>query len=306
MNLNIRKLYKLGHFFNPAFKNGLNVTENDLINLTPNDKVVQDAIRSFQQFMILDFERLSVGYHQRGASCDGELCGATLKLFEVPRCGHPDFSLNTKVGNGSWPEPCQKVGITYSVDKTNIPSKFKDVFDEQILKFVVASYGKIGANLVPKQGGGQANIRISFKSFGGSTIGMAEFNSESCADSVFCNISSSFSPNVPTEADLLMHEIGHNMNLQHTRGGTMNPSIINRDNFTEWTPSDPSYTTLVRYFGGEPINPPIPVPKEPKVVLISYPANIDQIDIDFKNKDVVTKLAGNQVESYVLLSNTII
>lgn len=304
----IQRLYELGHFFNPKVDGGRNITPDKLSLLTFNDEVVREALRSFQDMMVLDFERLSFKHHNRGALFEGELDPATLELFEIPRCSYPDYSLPGKIGNGSWPEPCQKAGVTFSFDPANMPSKYKDTFEKNILDFAIRKYAKIGLKLVRHTGSGQANIRIYFKSFFGSTIGMAEFNSESCSDSVFCSISSSFSPNEPTEADLLVHELGHNMNLQHTRGGTMNPSIINQTEFLDWLPSDPSYNTLVRYFGGEPVDviPPIPSPTVPKVVLVSYLPNIDIIEVDMKNKELRTKSKGILTDTYSLLSNRII
>lgn len=304
--IKIYRLFELGHFYNPQFKNGFNITESDLDNLTLDDKVVKDAIHSFQDMMIYDFERLSFRFHGRGASCDGDCCEATQTLFEVQRCSFPDYTLSSKVGSGSWPEPCQKAGITYSYNPKGVPNKFATSFENVIIPHVVQSYRKIGANLVKYTGSGKANIDIYFRSFGGSTIGMAEFNSESCGDNVFCSISNSFAPNEPTEADLLKHELGHNMNLQHTRGGVMNPSIINQSEFLDWQTNDPSYNTLVRYFGGEPIGPPVPVPVEVQLKLIGSIPNIDRIEIDFAKSELRTYLLSKQTDTYALMNNRVI
>jgi len=304
--IKIYRLFELGHFYNPQFKNGFNITEVDLDVLTLDDKVVKDAIHSFQDMMIYDFERLSFKFHNRGASCDGDCCEATQALFEVQRCSFPDYTLNTKVGSGSWPEPCQKAGITYSYNSKGVPNKFASSFENIIIPHVVQAYRKIGANLVKYTGSGKANIDIYFRSFGGSTIGMAEFNSESCGDNVFCSISNSFSPNEPTEADLLKHEIGHNMNLSHTRGGVMNPSIINQTEFLDWQTNDPSYNTLVRYFGGEPVGPVPPPPLDIKVELLNTIPNVDKIQIDFKQGILKTYLNNIQNDTYSILNNKIL
>lgn len=290
--LYILRLFQLGHFFHPENKDGHNVRLRDLLRLRLNDRIVQDAIYSFQQM-----GKLVVPNFVGGVIDDN-----TKKLFEIPRCDCPDYALE-KVGSGSWPQPCQKNGVTYSINKSGMPSKFLTTWDEQIMKPVVEDYANIGLKLIPATTG-QANIRISFRSFIGSTIGLASFNNESCSDSVSCELSTSFSPNEATEADLLKHEMGHNCNLQHTSGGTMNPYIINRETFYKWNSGDPSWNTLVRYFGGEPIGPVIPPLPKTKFNVIPNIA-LDEVTIDFTNKELTTKI-GNQIDKYVLLSNKII
>lgn len=295
--LYIARLFELGHFFNPKYPNGHNITRADLKFLTLNDDVVKDAILSFQdmgQHLLRNF----------GSDVSGELDSATLALFEAPRCGQPDYTLSNKIGTGSWPEPCQKAGVTYSVNKSGIPSKFVTTWEEQILKPVIEDYANIGLKLIPVEGTGKANIKVSFRNFGGSTIGLAYFNNGSCSDSVTCELSTSYSPNEATEADLLKHEMGHCNGLGHTNGGTMNPFIINRDTYYKWTPSDPSWNTLVRYFGGEPIGPPAPKPAV--VEAINIPAGIDRIQIDFKEAVLKTFLKNVQNDTYVLLNNKIL
>ena len=69
--------------------------------------------------------------------------------------------------------------------------------------------------------------------------------------------------------NLLLHENGHNWNLEHRSGNIMNPSILRTP--TYWvkreggaiTYQDNSYPTLKRFFGGEPIDQPTPPPPPP-------------------------------------------
>jgi hypothetical protein len=173
----------------------------------------------------------------------------------------PDYTLESMqraVGSGSWPQPCQKEGVTYSVNEANMPS-ITAANKVEIFTNVIATYAKVGVRLVFYSGSGQANIRVSFRVLAGSTIGLAEFNSRSCSDSVFCYLDSGFNANKFAIMDLLCHEMGHNMNLNHTRGGIMNASLGSVNSFRGWTPEDPSWNTLKRYFGGEPLDP-VPVP----------------------------------------------
>jgi hypothetical protein len=127
---------------------------------------------------------------------------------------------------------------------------------------------------------------------------------------VTCRLDSSFGPNEATEADLLCHEMGHNMNLNHTRGGIMNPSLSNKTTFDGWTSSDPSWNTLVRFFGGEPVDNPDPNPgPNPDPVLGKYNFDIaggHKILVDFPARDLIVTYSNGKIKRYVFLSNDII
>ncbi len=301
----IERLFELGHFFNPKYPNCHNVSAHDLAKLTFKDVVVQEALTSFQYMMGVDLARL------------GAMGPAEEDVFDMPRCGQPDYdhpALLGKVGTGSWPEPCQKAGVTYSLNKSAMPSKFKDTFDTQILAPVIATYAKIGVRLIPHTGTGQANIRIAFVPLLGSTIGLAEFNNRSCNDSVFCHLDTGFAPNEATEADLLCHEMGHNMNLNHTRGGVMNASLSSISEFKGWIPSDPSYNTLVRLFGGEPVDnpnpPPPPTPgsitKSLSVTLTPGTVDVASLALNFSAGSLEVKDAAGRITKFVVINNNII
>lgn len=303
----IRRLFDLGHFNNPNHKNSWNITINDLPKLTINDRVVKDATASFQDMMIYDFESLSYKFHGRRASCDGDFCAATIDLFEVRRCGHPDYHPQPanngfvgKVGSGSFPEPCQKGGIKVHINKSRMPSNLVARWVE-IQNMVFNAYHNIGANLVEVLDPSEAHIRVWWEGLAGSTIGMAEFNSQSCNvnDWVFCKLDPNYTDLM---FELFAHELGHNNNLNHTRGGMMNPSII-PVNPKSWNPNDPSYSTLVRYYGGEPIGP---TPTVVTVSLINPPVNITNIEVDFKLYELRTKKNNELIDKYNLLSNRII
>src|SRR5688572_848896 len=98
----IERLFELGHFANPEYPNNLNLKFKDLKKLTWTDKIVQDAFLSFEDIMGVPRNLM------------GDTGPQAQNLFEVPRCGMPDYTnleLLGKIGSGSWPEPCQKGGI---------------------------------------------------------------------------------------------------------------------------------------------------------------------------------------------------
>lgn len=297
----IRRLFDLGHFNNPSNKDGLNIKLSDMYKLSFKDKVVQEALASFQDMMIYDFERLSYKYHHRGASISGDCCPATEELFEVKRCGHPDYlppSLPGAVGSGSFPQPCQKGGIKVHINKSRMPSVLLSRWAE-IQRLSFSAYHNIGANLVETNNVNEAHIRVWWEVLAGSTIGLAQFNNQSCNGWVFCKLDPGYTDLM---FELFTHELGHNNNLNHTRGGIMNPSII-PVNPKAWNRNDPSYSTLVRYYGGEPI---APAPKPLTVNVINAPNGIDTVEVDFKLFELRTKLDQQLVDTYSLLSNRII
>lgn len=283
----IKLLYDLGHFFNPKFPDGLNIRVEDLSKLKWTDKVLQDALESFVDIM--------TGNLKSGESTD---------VFEMTRCGHPDYTdprLNKDIGSGSWPEPCQKAGIKIHINKSNMPSALTSRWPD-IQKDVFAAYHKIGANLVETTNINEANVTVMWQVLAGSTIGLAEFNSQSCSDRVFCKLDPGYTGLM---FELFAHELGHNMNLQHTRGGIMNPSVI-EVNPKAWNTNDPSYNTLVRFFGGKPINPPNPGPEVLPTGKLTFDVSGSKMEVDFSKQDLKFIFNSGKVRNFVLLSNDII
>jgi hypothetical protein len=245
----IELLYVYGHFHHPAMPNGWNVGPAVFDLLKPDDRAVRDAVASFQDF--------------NGLSVTGDLGPATLELLGAERCAVPDYPDPTAaVGTGSWPQPCQKGGVKFNVDLSRCPQPDQV---EELLAGCMKAYADVGVRLVRVEPSAGANINVLWQVLAGSTIGLAEYNGESCGDNVFCKLDPGYWPNLRQVQCLLLHEWGHNMNLQHTRGGIMNPSIISVDEFNGWQTfrDDPSVPVLRRYFGGEPLDPVTPPPPPP-------------------------------------------
>lgn len=248
----IAQLFDYGHFRG-------SVQRSDLTSLQITDPVVISAVASYQHFMAPVLDSLTAKHHGRASRADGAIGPATRELFVVPRCGLPDYG--ELRGAGSWPMPCQKVGVTFSVDKSRMPSSLTS----RVSTFVgemVAAYAEVGLKLVEVPSGG--NIRIKWRPLPGSTIGIAQFNSQSCGDTVTCDLDTGYTDLM---FELLTHEVGHNCNLGHTRTGIMAPSVRRIDPH-KWSPTDPSYRTLIDYFdgGGVPVPVPDPTPDpEPPV-----------------------------------------
>ena len=174
-------------------------------------------------------------------------------------------------GSGSWPVGCyggsgvHEVKISY--DLTKLTAKHREWWPE-IVRRSHEAVASVGIRLIEVPVGERANITVYGRVLGGSVIGMAEFNNGACGDVVFCQLNPNYAPSIEMVTNLLLHENGHNWNLEHRAGNIMNPSITPTPNY--WIKrgaggaieyQDNSYPTLKRLFGGEPIAPlPGPTP----------------------------------------------
>lgn len=239
-----------------------NVRRRDLQRVDCESCELADGARMLQIFY---------GRDQIGEP-DGIIGQKTLAAMYAERCGHPDLAIDPELsaaapaGSGSWPTSCHETGILVSVDTTMAPTwlDWRRIFERS-----AAAYAMVGVRLVLAEPGQRAHIRQSWRYLSGSTIGLAEFNSQSCGDSVFNYRDPGFQGNDATQQNLDLHELGHNMNCQHTNGGIMNPSInqsrnawVEFDSSGRITYQDVSYPTLARFFGGRPLDP-VPAPPPP-------------------------------------------
>jgi hypothetical protein len=273
----IRKLWNLGHFHNPAHLTG--VTEINLPKLKLTDPVVRTAIQSYQEFMANDFDALSLQEHNRIGIADGQIGPATEKLFEVERCGYPDYheaGAAMAMGVGSWPANCRPGEwpnthtFSVQVDKTNMPSFLGAKNDpnslfEQCWVRVRQAYADIGIVFIREDNNPKANTLVTWQR-GSGWIGLAIVPSRpGCSTRIWAKFDISYRPGdlFNQWCRLLAHEWCHNMGLSHTRGGIMNPSIVNGPfTATAWR-GDPSFPALAKFFGGQPVkldDSPIPGP----------------------------------------------
>jgi hypothetical protein len=259
-------LWDYGHFRNPLFKGGAswNIEVGDLASLTLTDKAFKEAIQSYQQFMVGTLEPLSLAIHSRPSIADGEIGPATEKLFTVERCAVPDYGMSEEeAGAGSWPHSCLPNwngvhAVTVNVNISTMPAFLQGRFNETIWPAVVFGYSQIGLLLVREDGNSKANLQASWVSPDGGWIGLAIIpGTTSCSLSIWARFSKFYQGTTNSQISLWMHELGHNMRLQHSRGGIMNPTVTQ---IVSWK-GDPSEPILKRYFGGIPVNVPTPEPE---------------------------------------------
>ena len=220
----------------------------------------QKAIASYQSFEAEAIDHLALKYHGRPARFDGQIGPATIDAMQLPRCGHPDYGPDVAMaqGPGGWPG-CHNIGnfhaATVYVHEDGMPSFLSPVFD-QVWDRMQKSYMDLGLKYIRVDLPSGVNIDFSFVSRSNGWIGLAVVGqSESCSSSIWCRYLATYRPGsvINEWTTLIMHELGHNAGLQHSRGGVMNPSIVNGLAPT-WA-GDPSEPILNRLYGGEPIEP---------------------------------------------------
>ena len=280
--------YRAGHFWNASKPDVLNVDPSSLHKLTTDHPIAKQAIQSWQEADENYNALVAAFYKGSQPDYDGEIGPATDALMHLSRCPMPDHppppgatfdygeeGINRAVesmqrafasGSGSWPMPgCdpdrQGVhSIRVRIDPANMPSTIR-AYHERALAEVVKAYAEIGiAVRYILAASGDCEIAKRFESLAGSVIGWNEFpSSDTCQQEISGRLDTGYAPsNWLLWANLECHETGHGVGLQHTRGSIMNPSILLVEPMT-WV-GTPSYSTLKRYFGGEPIAAPGPGP----------------------------------------------
>ena len=274
----INLLWQYGHFRNPAYKLGPSAEIDEAAiksgNLRLSDPEVREAMRSYQHLQKPVLDELTTLIHGRRAIVDGDFGPATEQLLLMPRCGAPDYvQAEELLGTGRW-GACKvdlypsNNAITVSWDLSRCPPHVKPLF-EQIWTRTVEAYAEVGLALIRTDGDPKANLTLSFTipqqesgNLRGNWIGLAivGWSGIRCSDSIWGLFDLNYNPaNTLSEwTSLVKHEIGHNVGLQHSSGGVMNPSIV-RGLPVSWK-GDPSWSTLAKWYGGEPVVPKNPGP----------------------------------------------
>lgn len=217
------------------------------------------AIASFQEMEAEKLERACLKHHKEPAHFDGVIGPATIEVMGLPRCGHPDYGpdVEAAVGNGGSWVGCHDIGdahcATIYVDESGIPSFLEPVYSS-VLERIQAAYDDIGLRYTWVESPSEANITVEFVRSAPGWIGLAIVGQrEACTSKIWAKFLGTYKPaNVLNEwTTLMLHEHGHNAGLSHSRGGIMNPSIV--EGLAPTWRGDPSEPLLVRMYGGEPV-----------------------------------------------------
>ena len=262
----IRLLFEMGHLNYPFGKpSGADASNDNLGEFGIRNAYVEDATRSWQDLMVHDIDRLAMVQHGRMATADGELGPCGREVMGMDRCGCKDYGPDVQkaVGTGNWPK-CWDIGSFHAakvrIDERGMPSFLNPVFDE-VWDRVVAAYEQIGLRFIRTEDDDR-NIDFSFVNNRSGWIGLAIVgHGQSCGSRIWCKYRANYHPsNVKRQwTNLIIHELGHNCGLSHSRGGLMNPVLTSGP--ATWS-GDPSERLLGKLYGGEPIpgdpdDPPI-------------------------------------------------
>jgi hypothetical protein len=169
----IRRAWQLGHFWNPANPNGMNVKQSDLKNLNIRDQVAIDAFRSLAMSDVGNYARHVFEKHGRPPQFDGQFGPALQAMIEDPagRCPVPDYAppkgvvfafddpslqqvveqmqirgIQAALGNGNW-QSCHSIGnahcATVMVNPARMPEFLKPLF-KTVLTRVQKAYADVG------------------------------------------------------------------------------------------------------------------------------------------------------------------
>lgn len=282
----IKFLWDHGHFWNPAHPEALNVTESDVLLLSLNHRVSKMAAMSYQT-ADANMVPMSLLHHGRMPNPDGDVGPATMALATLKRCPIPDHAPPPNAsfhydnpgvqaavesyqqwaeatGSGSWPVGCDPQrkdvhSVVVSVLTAGFSAHQKSVMKE-VLALVEKCEGEMGQSVRHVLDGDPraAQHDVRGENIPGGVIGYAYFPTpNTCNQNVVARIDNTFNVNVISLANLYVHEYkGHSDGLEHTNGGIMNPSLLVVDPLS-WR-GDKHEGTKKRFFGGVPINPPLP------------------------------------------------
>lgn len=191
-------------------------------------------------------------------------------LFKIPRCGMADFGPDS-TGSGSWPSGCHKEewpnnhSFAVYFDMTSFPKHWEPAFDKS-WSLVQQAYADIGMAFFRTMTRSKANTVVTWQR-GSGWIGLAIVpRGPKCGQQIWAKYDNRYGSSFAIEkliyqlAFLMAHEFGHNMGMSHTRGGVMNPSLINGIFYPDqWRRNDPAFPLLKRFFGGEPIVTAAPI-----------------------------------------------
>jgi hypothetical protein len=190
-------------------------------------------------------------------------------LFAIDRCGCPDI-MPDNTGSGSWragclPEWPRNHAAVYRVDKSRMPGYLRDTF-EAAWDLMAKAYADIGLAIVRRDAGSTYNSLVTFEP-GRGWIGLAIVGrNHTCGTRMWAKFDTRYGSSFSRErllnqwAFLIAHELGHNCGLGHTRGGIMNPSLINGTfHPDQWRRSDPAFPQHRRWYGGQPLVDPAPI-----------------------------------------------
>jgi len=259
-------LFQTGHLEAPfGIPSGFNPDKDDPFGIDQKSDIYKDAVRSWKTIE----QRLDPFCEARygeASKLDDEIGPATLDAQYLLRCGAKDHDKNkpsniqTAYGSGNW-KGCHDIGDFHAVNvvERQGPPAFLAPLWEQVKENVIEAYAEVGLRVFFNKPDAPANTHLEFVNQSDGWIGLAIVcNNCTCSSSPIFNRylatyrgGSTSTAIIQQWTSLVKHELGHNTGMSHTRGGVMNPSIVNGLPIS-WR-NDPAWKMLVARFGGVPV-----------------------------------------------------
>lgn len=278
------RAWKYGHFWTHS----PDLTLGEAVQLDLDHPLAQGAWLSWRE-SDANYVQYLHEEHNRYSSLDETWGPATERLVARSRCPLPDhpppdnisfsglqdweqqvlhsYRRHHAEGSGSWPQGCvpgseDVHAIRINLDVSQAAAHWEADLPE-VTSSVAAAYAELGLRVIYVINGDpqRAEIEKRFERIPGGVIGWNEFPTpNTCGQTISGRLDNDYRAGAHMKSILELHETGHGVGLRHTRGGVMNPSIL--DVPVSWR-GDPSERTLIRYFGGQSI-PVVPGDPEPE------------------------------------------
>ena len=229
----ISRLHYLGHDRNPDHPDPIDETSIDKLSF--NDPIVQNAVRSYQEFFQTSLDELTLEQYGRLSLHDGDLGPATLDLLNQPRCGVPDYPEipeGAEAATRNWPVQCRG-GLWFGRTFRSVPTLTEADTTRAFwgaVNNITRSLADVDLKARDFGTQGRLHIKAALKRLQGSTLAWSYLATGNCNAILDQAYNSTVRWTIQYLCTVATHEIGHAMGMGHVRdnSATMFPSIHQR------------------------------------------------------------------------------